>query len=341
MRYIPQTEKDRRELLSAIGLKDISELFKSLPPEVLLKTPLDIPPALPEDELASYFARLASMNSGGTLMNLIGAGAYDHYIPAAVDQLISRSEFYTAYTPYQPEISQGTLQAIFEFQSMICQLTGMDISNASMYDGASSLAEAVLMARRSTKRNKVVLARSIHPHYAETVESYLLKDKVISRAGWNSEGTLDLAALDGLVSAETACVVVQSPNFLGCVENIKAVAEIAHAKGALLIASTGDITSLGLLKPPGECGADIFAAEGQPLGIPVSFGGPYLGILAAREKFARTMPGRIIGESVDSEGRRAFTLTLSTREQHIRREKATSNICSNEGLCALMAYTCP
>jgi glycine dehydrogenase subunit 1 len=268
MRYIPQTEKDRRELLSAIGLKDISELFKSLPPEVLLKTPLDIPPALPEDELASYFARLASMNSGGTLMNLIGAGAYDHYIPAAVDQLISRSEFYTAYTPYQPEISQGTLQAIFEFQSMICQLTGMDISNASMYDGASSLAEAVLMARRSTKRNKVVLARSIHPHYAETVESYLLKDKVISRAGWNSEGTLDLAALDGLVSAETACVVVQSPNFLGCVENIKAVAEIAHAKGALLIASTGDITSLGLLKPPGECGADIFAAEGQPLGIP-------------------------------------------------------------------------
>jgi glycine dehydrogenase subunit 1 len=338
LRYIPNSPEERSEMLEAIGLKSAGELFKSIPDNLLLRQPLNTPAALSESELLTRFEQIAARNNGANRMSFLGGGAYSHYIPTIVDHILSRSEFFTAYTPYQPEISQGTLQTIFEFQTLVCQLTGMEVANASMYDGSTGLAEAVLMAERVTRRSKVVSATSVHPQYLEVVNTY------VQHAGINLElvsfdeqtgqcGT----ALASSIDDQTAAIVVQSPNFFGCIEDLKALADAAHAKGALLIVAITEAISLGLLKAPGDCGADIVVAEGQSFGVPLSFGGPYLGLFATREKYARQIPGRLVGEAYDKEGRRGFVLTLATREQHIRREKATSNICTNEGLIALAA----
>jgi len=325
-------------MLASIGLKSAEALFDSIPDNLLLRRPLNTPAALAETELLTQFDELASRNAGAGRVSFLGGGAYSHYIPTIVDHILSRSEFFTSYTPYQPEISQGTLQTIFEFQTLVCQLTGMEVANASMYDGSTGLAEAVLMAERVTKRAKIIAASSIHPQYLEVVKTY------VQHAGID----LDLVEYDqktgqagqGLANAiddQTAAVVVQSPNFFGCIEQLTSLADAAHARGALLIVGITEAMSLGLLKSPGACGADIVVAEGQSFGVPLSFGGPYLGLFATREKYARQIPGRLVGEAYDKQGRRGFVLTLATREQHIRREKATSNICTNEGLIALAA----
>jgi glycine dehydrogenase subunit 1 len=289
-------------------------------------------------ELLAGFEERAALNTASRRPSFLGAGAYSHYSPTIVDHLIQRSEFFTAYTPYQPEISQGTLQVIFEFQTLVCQLTGMDVANASMYDGSTGLAEAVLMAERITRRKKVIAASSVHPEYLEVANTYVQHygielEQLAFDAGTGQLSADALARLDD----QTAALVVQSPNFFGCIEDIKALADRAHAVGALLIVAVTEAISFGLLRSPGACGADIVVAEGQSFGIPLSFGGPYLGLFATREKYARQIPGRLVGEAFDKEGRRGFVLTLATREQHIRREKATSNICTNEGLIALAA----
>jgi len=322
-------------MLHEVGLNSAAELFDSIPQALRLSRELNTTAALSEIELLAGFDQLAARNPGALRPSFLGAGAYQHYIPTIVDHIISRSEFFTAYTPYQPEISQGTLQAIFEFQTLVCQLTGMEVANASMYDGSTALAEAVLMAERVTKRSKVVACGAIHPEYLEVITTYvqhagieLVQTQVDSETGQNS-GPLDL------LDDKTAALVVQSPNFFGCIEDVSALAEKAHAAGALLIVAVTEAASLGLLKSPGACGADIAVAEGQSFGVPLSFGGPYVGLFATREKYARQIPGRLVGEAYDKEGRRGFVLTLATREQHIRREKATSNICTNEGLIAL------
>jgi glycine dehydrogenase subunit 1 len=322
-------------MLHQVGLNSAAELFDSIPQALRLSRDLNTTAALSEIELLAGFDEMAARNPGALRPSFLGAGAYQHYIPTIVDHIISRSEFFTAYTPYQPEISQGTLQAIFEFQTLVCQLTGMEVANASMYDGSTALAEAVLMAERITKRSKVVACGGIHPEYLEVISTYvqhagieLLQAQVDSETGQNS-GSLDL------LDDETAALVVQSPNFFGCIEDVSALAEKAHAVGALLIVAVTEAASLGLLKSPGACGADIAVAEGQSFGVPLSFGGPYVGLFATCEKYARQIPGRLVGEAYDKEGRRGFVLTLATREQHIRREKATSNICTNEGLIAL------
>lgn len=335
MRYIPNSPEERAEMLHQVGLNSAAELFDSIPKDLRLSRDLNTTAALSEIELLAGFDQMAARNPGALRSSFLGAGAYQHYIPTIVDHIISRSEFFTAYTPYQPEISQGTLQAIFEFQTLVCQLTGMEVANASMYDGSTALAEAVLMAERVTKRSKVVACGAIHPEYLEVVNTYvqhagieLVQATVDSETGQNS-GPQDL------LDDKTAALVVQSPNFFGCVEDVAALAEKAHAVGALLIVVVTEAISLGLLKSPGACGADIAVAEGQSLGVPLSFGGPYVGLFATREKYARQIPGRLVGEAYDKEGRRGFVLTLATREQHIRREKATSNICTNEGLIAL------
>jgi glycine dehydrogenase subunit 1 len=337
LRYIPNAPEERAEMLHQIGLNSAAELFDSIPMDLRLSGNLNTPAALSEIELLAGFERLAARNSGARRTSFLGAGAYQHYIPTIVDHIISRSEFFTAYTPYQPEISQGTLQAIFEFQTLVCQLTGMEVANASMYDGSTALAEAVLMAERVTKRSKVVACGAIHPEYLEVVDTYvqhagieLLHAEVDSKTGQSSRA---LEILDD----KTAALVVQSPNFFGCVEDVAALAERAHSVGALLVVAITEALCLGLLKSPGACGADIVVAEGQSFGVPLSFGGPYVGLFATREKYARQIPGRLVGEAYDKEGRRGFVLTLATREQHIRREKATSNICTNEGLIALAA----
>ena len=322
-------------MLHQVGLNLAAELFASIPEDLRLTRNLDTTAALSEIELLAGFERLATRNPAAQRTSFLGAGAYQHYIPTIVDHIISRSEFFTAYTPYQPEISQGTLQAIFEFQTLVCQLTGMEVANASMYDGSTALAEAVLMAERVTKRSKVVTCGAIHPEYLEVITTYvqhagieLLHAELDAETGHTSGG-LDL------LDDKTAALVVQSPNFFGCIEDVAALAEKAHAVGALLIVTITEAMSLGLLKSPGACGADIVVAEGQSFGVPLSFGGPYVGLFATREKYARQIPGRLVGEAYDKEGRRGFVLTLATREQHIRREKATSNICTNEGLIAL------
>lgn len=322
-------------MLHQVGLNSAAELFDSIPEDLRLSRNLNTTAALSEIELLAGFDRLAARNPGAQRTSFLGAGAYQHYIPTIVDHIISRSEFFTAYTPYQPEISQGTLQAIFEFQTLVCQLTGMEVANASMYDGSTALAEAVLMAERVTKRSKVVACGAIHPEYLDVITTYvqhagieLLQAQVDSETGQTS-GPIDL------LDDKTAALVVQSPNFFGCIENVAALAEKAHAVGALLIVAVTEALSLGLLKSPGACDADIVVAEGQSFGVPLSFGGPYVGLFATREKYARQIPGRLVGEAYDKEGRRGFVLTLATREQHIRREKATSNICTNEGLIAL------
>src|SRR5687768_639546 len=325
-------------MLEAIGLKSAEELFDSIPQDLLLKRPLNTPAALSEIELLNRFERMGGRNAGARRPSFLGGGAYSHYIPTIVDHIISRSEFFTAYTPYQPEISQGTLQTIFEFQTLVCQLTGMEVANASMYDGSTALAEAVLMAERVTRRSKVIASSAVHPQYLEVVKTY------VQHAGIDLE-LVDFDAATGqtgetlahAVDDQTAAIVVQSPNFFGCVEDLSALADAAHAKGALLVVAVTEAMSLGLLKSPGACGADIVVAEGQSFGVPLSFGGPYVGLFATREKYARQIPGRLVGEAFDKQGRRGFVLTLATREQHIRREKATSNICTNEGLIALAA----
>jgi glycine dehydrogenase subunit 1 len=324
-------------MLHQVGLNSATELFDSIPEDLRLSRNLNTTAALSEIELLAGFEKLAARNTAAGRISFLGAGAYQHYIPTIVDHILSRSEFFTAYTPYQPEISQGTLQTIFEFQTLVCQLTGMEVANASMYDGSTALAEAVLMAERVTKRSKAVVCGAIHPEYLEVINTYVQHAGIeLLRAPANSETGQASTATD-LLDDKTAALVVQSPNFFGCVEDVAALAEKAHAVGALLIVAITESISLGLLRPPGACGADIVVAEGQSFGVPLSFGGPYVGLFATREKYARQIPGRLVGEAYDKQGRRGYVLTLATREQHIRREKATSNICTNEGLIALAA----
>lgn len=335
MRYISNSPGERQEMLEEIGCEKIEELFDQIPEKLRLSEPLGIGPPASEPELIEYFRTLAARNATDHL-SFLGAGAYSHFTPVIIDTLISRSEFFTAYTPYQPELSQGTLQAVFEFQTMMCQLTGMEVGNASMYDGSTAVAEAVLMADRITDRPRIVIADSVHPQYREVVAAYTASlDLKIEYARHTEAGTLDVDSLK--LDKNTGAVVVQSPNFFGSIEDIQAISDACHSVGALLVVAIAEPLSLGTLRPPGACGADIVVGEGQSLGIPLGFGGPYLGLFASREKFLRQMPGRLVGEAYDAEGRRGFVLTLSTREQHIRREKATSNICTNQGLCALMA----
>ena len=338
MRYIPNSPEERKEMLEAMGLKSAEELFDSIPQDLLLKRPLNTPAALSEIELLNRFERMGKRNSGARRPSFLGGGAYSHYIPTIVDHIISRSEFFTAYTPYQPEISQGTLQTIFEFQTLVCQLTGMEVANASMYDGSTGLAEAVLMAERVTRRSKVIASTAVHPQYLEVIKTYVQHAGIdLEVVPFDAETGQSGATLANAVDDQTAALVVQSPNFFGCIEDLSALADAARAKGALLVVAVTEAMSLGLLKSPGACGADIVVAEGQSFGVPLSFGGPYVGLFATREKYARQIPGRLVGEAYDKQGRRGFVLTLATREQHIRREKATSNICTNEGLIALAA----
>ena len=325
-------------MLDAIGLQSADDLFDSIPQELRLQRPLNTPAALSEIELLDRFEQMASRNVAARRISFMGGGAYSHYIPTIVDHILTRSEFFTAYTPYQPEISQGTLQTIFEFQTLVCQLTGMEVANASMYDGSTALAEAVLMAERVTKRSKAIASSAAHPEYLEVVRTYVQHAGIhLEVVSFDERTGQSWKSLAEAVDDQTAALVVQSPNFFGCVEDVSALADAAHAKGALLVVVITEAMSLGLLKSPGACGADIVVAEGQSFGVPLSFGGPYLGLFATREKYARQIPGRLVGEAYDKQGRRGFVLTLATREQHIRREKATSNICTNEGLIALAA----
>ena len=336
MRYIPNSPEERQEMLAAVGLASADELFRSIPADAQLGRRLEITEPLAEPEVIAAMEGLAAKNSGATKPSFLGAGVYSHFSPTIVDHLIQRSEFFTSYTPYQPEISQGTLQYIFEFQTLICQLTGMEVANASMYDGSTAMAEAYVMAQRVTRRDKIFVADSVHPEYREVARTYTQHgDAEILTVGFD-EKTGRVSSLDGL-DDKTAAVVIQSPNFFGCVEDVSAIAEQAHAVGALLVVVVTEAISFGLLKSPGACGADIVVGEGQSFGVPMSFGGPHVGLFATREKFVRQMPGRLCGVAYDKNGNRGFVLTLSTREQHIRREKATSNICTNQGLIALAA----
>ena len=338
MRYIPNSPDERAEMLRQVGAGSIENLFDSIPEDLRLKQSLNVPAALSEIELLKKFDDLATRNQAAGRVSFLGGGAYSHYIPTVVDHLISRSEFFTAYTPYQPEISQGTLQAIFEFQTLVCQLTGMDIANASMYDGSTAMAEAVLMAERVTKRSKVVASAAIHPEYLAVAQTYVQHAGIeLQQSLYCTEAGTTLPESLSVIDEQTAAVVVQSPNFFGCIEDVKALSEKAHAHGALLIVAVTEAMSFGLMRSPGACGADIVVAEGQSFGVPISFGGPYVGLFATRDRYARQIPGRLVGEAYDQKGRRGFVLTLATREQHIRREKATSNICTNEGLIALAA----
>ena len=338
MRYIPNSSEEQSEMLKVVGLSSTAELFRSIPEDVRLARKLNVVDPLAEPEVIAEMESLAAQNGGARKPSFLGAGVYSHFSPTIVDYLIQRSEFFTSYTPYQPEVSQGTLQYIFEFQTLVCQLTGMDVANASMYDGSTSCAEAVLMAQRITRRDKVLIAKTVHPEYIEVTRTYTQHgDTAIDVLGIDqSTGCVaeqDLSKLDD----KTACLVIQSPNFFGCIEDVKALADRAHAVGALLIVAVTEAISFGLLKTPGECGADIVVAEGQSFGIPMSFGGPHLGLFACKEQHLRNMPGRLAGVAYDKNGNRGFVLTLATREQHIRREKATSNICTNQGLIALAA----
>ena len=332
MRYLPLTADDRSAMLARIGAGSIDDLYVDVPEAARLTAPLDLPDHRREFEVEREIAAFAGRNlSPGTAPSFLGAGAYRHHIPASVDHLIQRSEFLTSYTPYQPEISQGTLQALFEFQTQVALLTGMEVANASMYDGATALGEAALMAKRITKRHKVVVAPAVHPHYAEVVRTL---------CGFTGDPVLVCETGDGadpaaLPDDETACLVVQYPDLYGQVRDLRPLAEAAHKAGALLVVAVTEVVALGLVSAPGDMGADIVACEGQSIGVPLSFGGPYVGLFATRQKFLRQIPGRLCGETVDQDGRRGYVLTLSAREQHIRREKATSNICTNAGLCAL------
>ncbi|MFH1542003.1 MAG: aminomethyl-transferring glycine dehydrogenase subunit GcvPA [bacterium] len=334
MNYIPNTIQDQQEMLKVIGKSTIDELFTDVPDKVKLKNLPTLPKPLSEPELLAELEAISKTNK--TENNFMGAGSYNHFIPSVVKHIIGRSEFYTAYTPYQAEASQGTLQAIFEYQTMICSLTGMDVTNASMYDGATALVEAAFMACAITKRNEIVVSSTVHPAYRQVLKTYAkAADKTVTEIPYDKNSGLTPTGLKAY-GPNTACVILQQPNFFGCLEKTTELADQIHKAGALYIVSADPI-SLGLLKAPGDYGADIVTGEGQSLGNPQNFGGPGLGILATKKQYVRQMPGRIVGETVDADGKRAFTLTLSTREQHIRRERASSNICSNEALAALAA----
>jgi glycine dehydrogenase subunit 1 len=336
MRYLPKSPDERRQMLAEIGASSIDSLFEVIPAEYRLNRDLDVPRQQAESEIVDYFRAASDKNATG-YASFLGAGAYRHYRPVIIDSLVQRGEFLTSYTPYQAEITQGTLQAIFEFQTMIAELTGMDVANASMYDGSTGAAEAVMMATRITGRQKSAVAATVHPEYREVMATYAqhqgLPSAVVSYD--RETGRIDLAALEAAVTNETAAVLVQSPNFFGVIEDIPAIAAIAHAKGALLIVSIAEAVSLGVVRPPLE--ADIVSMEAQSFGVALSYGGPYCGVIATKEQYVRQMPGRLVGQTVDGSGYRGFVLTLATREQHIRREKATSNICTNQALVALMA----
>ena len=337
MRYISNTRAQQREMLGVIGASSVEELLVRIPPKARLSRPLGLPGAMAEMDLVRHMRGLAARNaSAEDLLCFLGAGSYDHAVPSPINHLISRGEFFTAYTPYQPEASQGTLRSIFEYQTMLAELTGMDVANASLYDGASSLAEAALMAHAVTGRDGIALSRGVNPLYRQVVETYGEGLSLRIASAPLVDGVTDPDGLRAAVSDRTAAVVVQYPNFFGCLEDVARAADIAHAAGALLIV-VADPVNLGLLEPPGTLGADLVVGEGQGLGVPMSFGGPNLGVFAAKQELVRRMPGRLVGATVDLDGRRGFVLTLQTREQHIRREKATSNICTNVALCALMA----
>lgn len=340
MRYLPLTDADRAEMLSAIGAKSAVDLYCDVPAKALLDAPVDLPSYKGEMEVEKIFTEFAAKNlSPSTAPCFLGAGAYRHHVPSTVDYMVQRGEFLTAYTPYQPEVSQGTLQYLYEFQTQVALLTGMEVANASMYDGATGCAEAVLMASRVTRKHRAVLAGGLHPHYLD-VTATSAHSLNIELVGPDSDPSraADPKSVTDLIDDNTACVVVQSPDLFGRIIDLKPIAEAAHAKGALLVAVTTEVVSLGLLEAPGNQGADIVVAEGQSLGNALSYGGPYVGLFATTSKLVRQMPGRVAGETQDVEGQRGWVLTLSTREQHIRREKATSNICTNSGLCAL-AFT--
>ncbi len=337
MRYLPLSDTDRGEMLAKIGVSNVDELFSDVPADKLLTAPLDLPFAKSELAVERILGGLAARNvPSSSVPFFIGGGAYKHHVPATVDHLIQRSEFLTSYTPYQPEIAQGTLQYLFEFQTQVAALTGMDVANASMYDGSTGTGEAVLMAHRVTKRRKAILSGGLHPQYADVVRtlSHMASDQVLTMKA-DVSGTEDILAK---IDNETSCVVVQSPDFFGNLRDLAPIAEKCHAHGALLIAVVTEVISLGAITPPGHMGADIVVGEGQSIGNALNFGGPYVGLFAAKAKYTRQMPGRLCGETVDADGKRGFVLTLSTREQHIRRDKATSNICTNSGLCCL-AFT--
>ncbi|HUA91665.1 MAG TPA: aminomethyl-transferring glycine dehydrogenase subunit GcvPA [Terracidiphilus sp.] len=336
MRYLPKSPDERRRMLAEIGASSIDELFAVIPSEYRLNRDLLVPRQQAESEIIDYFRAASDRNATG-YASFLGAGAYRHYRPVIIDSLVQRGEFLTSYTPYQAEITQGTLQAIFEFQTMIAELTGMDVANASMYDGSTGAAEAVMMAVRITGRHKAVVASTVHPEYREVMTTYAKHQGLPSTlVGYDQEtGRIDLSALDAAVSADTAAILVQSPNFFGVIEDIPAIAQIAHAKGALLIVSIAEAVSLGVVRAPVE--ADIVSMEAQSFGVALSYGGPFCGVIATKETYVRQMPGRLVGQTTDGSGNRGFVLTLATREQHIRREKATSNICTNQALVALMA----
>jgi glycine dehydrogenase subunit 1 len=335
MRYLPNSPAERASMLEATGHRSIDELFQQVPDQLRLKEKLNLPGPLSELEILEYF-RAAARESARGYTSFLGAGAYSHYRPVAIDALLSRGEFFTAYTPYQAELAQGTLQAMFEFQTLIAQLTGMDISNASLYDGSTAMTEAVLMALRITRRDEVLVARTVHPEYRQVLASYVQHQGIsISEIPYTPSGQLTLEGLGSALGRETAAVVIQNPNFLGGLEQVREIADLVHGNKSLLIVTINEPLSLGIVRPPSE--ADIVCGEAQSFGVPVAYGGPYLGFLACHEQFLRQMPGRLVGQTTDTQGRRGFVLTLATREQHIRREKATSNICTNQSLCALAA----
>jgi glycine dehydrogenase subunit 1 len=335
MRYLPKSPTERQEMLADIGVKSIEDLFSTIPEQYRLKNPLNLPGPLSESEVIDYFQARAKENSVG-YTSFLGAGIYNHLRSVITDTIILRGEFLTSYTPYQAEMAQGTLQAIFEFQTMICQLTGQEVANASMYDGSTATTEAVLMAERLTNRRRVLVARSLHPEYRDVLRTYAKHSGLkVEEISYTQTGTLDVKALQSALRDDVCAIVVQSPNFFGAIESLHPLAEAAHASGALLVVAVTEAMSLGAITSPRE--ADIVAMEGQSFGLPPSYGGPFVGVLASKDKFVRQMPGRLVGQTTDQDGRRGFVLTLATREQHIRREKATSNICTNQALCALAA----
>jgi glycine dehydrogenase subunit 1 len=335
MRYLPKSPVERQEMLAAIGAKSINELFSTIPERYRLRQPLKLPGPLSEAEVIQYFRERAAENSGG-YTSFLGAGVYNHLRSVVTDVILQRGEFLTSYTPYQAEISQGTLQAIFEFQTLMCQLTGQEVANASMYDGSTATTEAVLMAERLTGRRRVLVARSVHPEYRDVLKTYAKNSGLgVEEIGYAANGTLDTKALRAALKEDVAAVVAQSPNFFGVIEPVAALADIARGAGAMLVVAVAESVSLGAVRAPAE--ADIVAMEAQSFGLAPSYGGPFAGVIASRDRYVRQIPGRLAGQTTDAEGRRGFVLTLATREQHIRREKATSNICTNQALCALAA----
>ncbi len=334
MRYLPKSSSDREAMLAAIGVRSVDDLFSPIPAEYRLSRDLNIPRQMAESEIVDWF-KLRAKENGDGYTSFLGAGAYFHYRPVVIDALVQRGEFLTSYTPYQAEFAQGTLQAIFEFQTMVAELTGMEVANASMYDGSTAATEAVLMAARITGKTGTVVARTLHPEYREVLATYATHQGIpITTVGFTDSGRIDLKELQQSVTDDTTCILIQSPNFFGTIEDVDAIADIAHKHGALLVVSIAEAVSLGIVEPPRT--ADIVAMEAQSFGVPLGFGGPYCGVLATKDKFVRQMPGRLAGQTVDRKGKRGFVLTLATREQHIRREKATSNICTNQALVALM-----